>query len=1146
MTEDKLKDSESRRRIREDLDHSLLVEAAAGTGKTSELVRRIVAILREGRAETDEIVAVTFTRKAAGELKLRVRERLDRARNLVGHANELDNLERAIARLEEAHIGTIHSFCAELLRERPVEANVDPDFEELAEDELPQLFDQAFRPWIESRLSDPPLGIRRVLSRSMISDWGRSSPLEQLKSAALKFLDWRDYGASWEKRPFERKREIDQLIEMSSTLASMSANASDRSDELYRSLRPVRDFQSWVEKSDKEHSRNYEILEGFLLQLARELSTGLNRRMGRGKFSAEFTRVEVLGFRESFLETLEGFQTRAGADLACLLQAELEDLLASYEAHKTRTGKLDFTDLLLKARDVVRSNREIRAYFQSRFSHIFVDEFQDTDPLQAELLLLLSSDSPEIDDWNEVTPISGKLFLVGDPKQSIYRFRRADVILYEEIKERLTSRGVDLVHLNQSFRSLAPIQELVNAAFGPEMQGRRERGEPDYISLDEFRQPEDDRPSVVVLPAPHPYGIRNISNLAIAESQSEAIAAFVNWLLRESDWKISNPEAPEKQVQVEPQNVAILFRRFVSWGSDVTKPYARALEARGLPHVLVGSRSFHEREEVETVRAALVAIEYPDDELALYATLRGSLFSLPDALLFRFKSDLGVLSPFLKNSGEHAQEYRQVFEALSFLRQLHCKRNQQPFVRTIHELMRFTRFHAALALRPAGHQVLANVQRICDLARNFELAGTVSFRSFVEYLENEAANPSGGQGPVVEEGVEGIRLMTVHRAKGLEFPVVILADMTCGLKATRPDRYIDSTRDLAALSVLGCRPWELLENEKLESARDSAEGIRIAYVAATRARDLLVVPAVGDEEREGWISPLNKAIYPPRKEWRDAKTSPFCPAIGTTSVLSRPVEYDGKSEFSVRPGLHHPQAGRGTILWWDPALLTLKVEGDFGLRSKQLLNLPDDEAEIPGIRDFRDWEKSREEALNAGKRKSTVPLTVTGSKDIEAPPERGPIQIERVGQMDKGGPGGTRFGTLVHAILRDMAFDATERQVTEQARILAQAGDVPGSEVKAAVRSVVSVLNHFLIRRASASRESYREFPFLLKMEKGRLLEGSIDLAFLEDDTFHIVDFKTDKASERKLEGYLKQVGWYMEAVHQLNGRKVQGWILLI
>jgi len=355
-----------------------------------------------------------------------------------------------------------------------------------------------------------------------------------------------------------------------------------------------------------------------------------------------------------------------------------------------------------------------------------VDEFQDTDPIQAEILTLLSADDPAVTDWRAVRPRPGKLFLVGDPKQSIYRFRRADIIFYQDICQVLQNKGAQLIYLSQSFRSVRQIQEAVNAAFKPEMTGDPITGQPSYVPLEEFA-PSSTTPSVFVLPVPRPYGRRDIAKYAIEASLPNATAAFVDWLLRESGWQVRNPEGSNELVPIESRHVAILFRRFMSWETDMTRDYVRALENRNIPHLLWGSRSFHEREEVETVRAALNAIEWPDDELSLYATLRGALFSFSDNLLLRYRTEIGSLYPFRPVQGSLPEEFKPIAEALTFLGELHRQRNWRSAVETVHALLDTSRAHAAFALRPSGNQVLLNVYHVADLARAYEFSGGISF-----------------------------------------------------------------------------------------------------------------------------------------------------------------------------------------------------------------------------------------------------------------------------------------------------------------------------------------------------------------------------------------------------------------------------------
>ncbi|MEO1370259.1 MAG: 3'-5' exonuclease, partial [Acidobacteriota bacterium] len=366
------------------------------------------------------------------------------------------------------------------------------------------------------------------------------------------------------------------------------------------------------------------------------------------------------------------------------------------------------------------------------------------------------------------------------------------------------------------------------------------------------------QPHLVGLPVPEPFGPRGYpTGKAIEASLPGAVAAWLQWLLGESGYTVRDPESGER-VAVEARHVCVLFRRYLSWGRDVTAPYLRALESRGVPHVLVGGRTLHQREEVDSLRAALAAIEWPDDALSVYATLRGAFFGFTDEVLLRFRRAVGHLDPFKARPAELDDELAEIGDALDALAGWHAGRNAVPFAQTIHRLFAHARVHAAFALRPAGHQVLANVERVVDMARAFEVRGGLSFRGFVDQLEEAAARPGSGAGPLVEEGAEGVRVMTVHSAKGLEFPVVVLADPTCNLAPREPGLFLDAEKSLCARRLLGLTPWELHEHRELEIERDKAESVRLAYVAATRVRDLLVIPGLGTRPWSGgWLSPLD-------------------------------------------------------------------------------------------------------------------------------------------------------------------------------------------------------------------------------------------------------------------------------------------------
>jgi len=1137
-------DAVARERILTSLDESLLVEAAAGTGKTTVLIGRLVSLLATGRTTIDRIAAVTFTRKAAGELALRLREALDRRRGEVTDAAERERLQAAIEHLEEARIGTIHSFCAELLRARPVEAGIDPDFVELDEEEAAALFRRVFERWVQDALGAEAPVLRRALSRLSLTTWGADPPLARLAAAAWQLAEWRDHPTPWRREAFDREREVAALATELAALAAMVAQGP-ADHPLRRAMRAVEEEARWIERAEAAGPRDPDALEARLLSLRRQLRHRDNQRLGGGRKFGTANRDAVVAARTALLANLDGFERRANADLAAALRDALAGSLDAYAERKRREGSLDFLDLLLLARNLIVDTAGVRADFQRRFTHLFVDEVQDTDPLQAEVLLLLAADDPAETDWRRARPRPGALFLVGDPKQSIYRFRRADVVLYQEICERLAGHGVARLELSTSYRSVRGIQRAVNAAFAPVMTGDRESGQPAYIPLAEHRPDAGDQPALVALPVPRPLG-RNglVARWAIDEGLPGVVGGFLQWLLRESGWHVEEAGADgPTRVPVAPRHVAVLFRRFLSWGTDVSEPYLRELEARNLPHVLLGGRSFHRREEVETLRTALGAVEHPDDELAVFATLRGSLLALGDDTLLHWRARFGSFHPFKPRPDDLPPALAPVADGLALLARLHRQRNRVPVSETLHELLRATRALAGFAVRPAGHQVVANVHQITELARAFEARGGLSFRRFVELLDAQAGAAENRQAAVVEEGAEGIRILSVHSAKGLEFPVVVLADITCRLSRDEASRTVDGERGLWAAPLLGWAPWDLHDNAAREQVRDAAEGERLAYVAATRARDLLVVPTTGAGEYGGWVGALNPALYPARdRALEPVEAAPGSPRSGTATVLGLPGGFFGEPPPSIRPGLHQAREGGHPVAWFDPAVLDLSPPENFGVRQEHLLAEPKDPAIVPeDLGRHRRWRQALAEAQARGIVPAARVAIVTTLEDD--PPAAALIADEALPRA-AGRPAGKRFGALVHDVLRDTRLDAGRGEIDSVARVHGRLLAAPPEEVEAAAEVVAQALAHPILRHdAAAALELWRELPFCQRLDDGSLVEGVIDLIFRDADGWVVVDFKTDAAGPAR-ERYRRQLGWYVWGVARMTGTAARGVLL--
>ena len=1165
-------------------------------------------MIEHQRATIGQIVAVTFSEKAAGELKLRLREELERARARTVPASAAgQRLDAAVHDFEEAHVTTIHGFCAELLRERPVEARVDPAFTVLADTQADRLFEEAFATWLHEQLEQAQEGVRRSLRRPVkwrFDDDAEDGPIERLRAAARSLREWRDYAAPWRRPSYDRQMEIRRLTAKVKAFADLVARPIKRDDRFSTSVTVAATTSQEIERhkrrvGDMVPDGIWDGWEAALVALADHRDFSQPKKGTGAAFAIGVTREQALATHAELLQDLRRFRDVADADLAALLHDEMADCLRRYEARKQETGALDFLDLLIKARDLVCDNPEVCREFRDRFRVILVDEFQDTDSLQAELLLRLAGD-----DHGALRP--GALFIVGDPKQSIYRFRRADVGAYRRIADRLTSTGATAVTLQTSFRSVPAIQHFVNAAFDEAMDGDEASLQADYVPLLRHRDDTPEQPAIVALPVPRPYGRQmygppQVTQTALNQSQPPAVAAFLGWLLSpECPWTVgagppSRPEAatarsrrssPETQRaeaagsrrKIVASDVCLLFRRFMHFGQDITRDYVEAFEARGIPHLLVGGKTFHEREEVDAIRTALTAIEWPEDELSTYAALHGPLFAIGEEELLEYHSIARAFHPY-RVPAELPERLAPVATALTTLRELHAARNHRPVADTIGRLIAITRAHAGFVLWRGGEQVLANVMHISDLARRYESEGGLSFRGFVDTLHDASGRADSPEAPILEEGSDGVRLMTVHKAKGLEFPVVVLADMACKLSLDEASRYLDPERNLCAMKIGGWAPLELQEHNAQEASRDEAEGVRLAYVAATRAKDVLVLPAVGDGPYDkGWLRPLNRALYPPRDRWQSPSPARGVPLFKGKQTILSDARADGQPvDDTVAPGSYRfgdEEAGEAySVVWWDPLLLEASTDEGRGLRRDDLISKDASPLDVAADRArYDEWQEHRAAVQAQGSLPSMVVTTPTQSKDtaglrawglggldrasLPTPDPRLPVPEVAIedASVRSPRPSGKRFGTLVHALLASVSLSATASEVAELSALHAKLLGATDEEQTAARVMVVNVLKHPRLDDAraaqAAGRRVWREAPVSLRIDEGsgtpEMVDGQIDLAYETEQGWMVIDFKTDLEIATAQDAYVRQVSIYLDAVTRATGKPATGLILKI
>jgi ATP-dependent exoDNAse (exonuclease V) beta subunit len=396
-------------------------------------------------------------------------------------------------------------------------------------------------------------------------------------------------------------------------------------------------------------------------------------------------------------------------------------------------------------------------------------------------------------------------------------------------------------------------------------------------------------------------------------------------------------------------------------------------------------------------------------------------------------------------------------------------------------------------------------------------------------------------------------MMTVHRAKGLEFPVVIVADPTCPAARANPSRHADPARRLWLEPLCGCAPIELLEASQEELLRDQAEAVRLAYVAATRARDLLVVPACGDQPLSGWLQVLNPALCPADDAMGQTEPVPGAPSFGEESVVDRGPKGMAPDGGCVRPGLHKPRAGTHTVAWWDPNVLTLDAEENVGVRQQRILEADESGTEVArGEQSYNQWKEDRSATVAQASlptiKVQTATVFAAGASLDEADLAR--IQLEKISRTDLERPSGRRFGALVHAVLAAVDLDASADEIAAVAQANARLIDATADEVDAAVTTVCTALQHPLMRRAAGAQALRRETPLQHYREDGTLIEGVVDLAFQEKTVeftgWTVVDFKTDHEIGKAENQYRAQVAAYLEAVRIATDAPARGFLLVV
>lgn len=836
----RLPDAEARRRIAADLDTNFLVEAGAGSGKTTGLVDRMLGLVVSGKARVEQIAAVTFTRKAAAQLRERFQVELEKALAKAADPAVRGRLEQALAGMDRSFLGTIHSFCARLLRERAVEAGVDVDFRELEELEDALVAEGAWQDYLE------------VLRLQGSAEWGLLDAADVQPADLLPL--YRALVASPDIEPYRQEVPRPHLAPVAEALRRFVAEAERRLparpekgwDDLQELLRRVIRLSRVLDLSDDRH------LLRVLGLLTRKPRMTQNRwpspQAGKeaADWLAEFQARHVVPTLTAWREY------RHGLLLKFVLPA-----VEHYAERRREMGVLSYQDLLMGAARLLRQHPHVRRYFAGRYPYLLVDEFQDTDPVQVEIVMLLAGEPVTEPDWRRVRPRPGSLFVVGDPKQSIYRFRRADIAVYNEFKERLVAAGGEVLVLTANFRSVPSVLSWANRVVGDLLPPEPDRYQAAAAPLDTVRPTPGAGifHGVYTLTVP-PVGSRRGEDIARADA--EQIAAWIAWACK------GNVRLPRSEEELAagagspatPGDFLIL-----TWNRRFLTVYAEALEKYGLPFALAGGSGLGSVEEVQQFLVLLRAIADPDDGVLTLAALRGLFFGLPDDLLYRFRTAGGRLH-YLRQQPEpvaQAGEFTPVMAALAQLKEFWFLSRNLPAPAAVEQILNALGVVPYLAGGELGDSRAGNLLKLLELVRAGEPGG---FAATVERLAEILENADLEEGQLRHGATGVVRLMNLHKAKGLEAPVVFLAD-PAPLRSPDPSQHVERSAGGAVGYYLVVRSrryqdevlaqppgWE--EKQADEQRFAEAERRRLLYVAITRAQAALVVSRYPASDSGPW------------------------------------------------------------------------------------------------------------------------------------------------------------------------------------------------------------------------------------------------------------------------------------------------------
>ena len=1073
--------TEAQRIAIETHDKSLCVDAGAGSGKTSVLVERILYLLEHRHATLDQIVAITFTEKAAAEMKERLRRE---CRKKAPDDNpELLNFWRRIERrLESARISTIHSFCMGLLKEHALSLGKDPDFGILTEPESFLLRAEVIEETMHELLeSDDPSAFRLAtefrraewfdMLRAMLNDRSvvaRIAVEHEVSSAPPLLDDWTRVVETHTRRQSAELVASPLFVGGIRDLAGLAGQCTEPGErrEVLRCtlLKEMEQAANGTDHSDRARA---------FAAIADLNAVGGSKKKWASHDAYDSVRDILNSVKEAVkkqgIAAIDPALLSRAAELTVDLLAVYQHTLAALNEAKLRRNAYDFEDLIAQTLEVLRDNRRgndsVRVRVARSITYLLIDEFQDTDSVQLEIARLLAG-----------VESGPQLFIVGDAKQSIYYFRGAEVEVFRSARE----AADEVVRMDTNFRSLPDVLTFVNDFFAKSALLRTV--EDPYGPMGWHREPEGDCHIEFLIPET----MDNAKAPDYRDAEAELLASRILALCDGSSRvRVFDQKLNGKRDAVFG-DVAILLRSF----SDVYR-YERALRTAGVPYSVVAGVGFYERQEVVDLRNLLTVLVDPWNEMALLAVLRSPIVGLSDDALVRLSGfparSGGLAATFYgaANTGDPAQDAR-LERGRRLIEELRACRDM-PLGAFIHRVLDKTELEAIVLGQFLGVQRAMNLRKVADLAAGFARTQSATLTSFVRYLSEVTATAiREGEADVGADGGDAVTVMTVHKSKGLEFPIVAVADMgraiqgsnrtalahhrTMGIAVKVTDAYGDRAAPPLFQAITQSR-----------NAEELAEQARVLYVAMTRARDHLLLCGPPNATKESqWLSAFD----------------------GVYGLYDRE---DG-AEFSGegwRACVRRKAA---------PVRASSKVDADPALP---------------------DWEivRARTSPVAAVESpRSSVAVTTA----LKAFDERdGEHDSERTPPFRPDGMDPAVRGTLIHRFLELWDFQPDSSETIDEFLI----AECPLREMRANLREELGALtaricDSELGKAIRTSKSLHKEAPFALRLGDC-LVKGTIDLQ-LDDGA--VIDYKTGQRTPEKHARYERQLRLYAGAMQQLRG----------